>query len=101
MSNENTSGSFTHAFLPGLILGLVIGAAAGAFLPDIMGGSKIPADELGTHAPSAEPRDTEGGPSEEDIQDLIDEAEQQTDDAADAVEDAIEDATTPDAPSNP
>lgn len=41
-SNSQPSGSFTHAFLPGLILGLVIGAVAGAFLPDWLGGSKIP-----------------------------------------------------------
>ncbi len=32
-----TSGdSFAKAFLPGLILGLVIGGAAGAFLPDLL-----------------------------------------------------------------
>lgn len=41
--DSQSSGSFTHAFLPGLILGLVIGAVAGAFLPDWLGGSKIPA----------------------------------------------------------
>ncbi|MCC5823685.1 MAG: hypothetical protein LAT64_10870 [Phycisphaerales bacterium] len=42
-NKSQPSGSFTHAFLPGLILGLVIGAVAGAFLPDWFSGSRIPA----------------------------------------------------------
>ncbi|MFK7884403.1 MAG: hypothetical protein AB8F26_09520 [Phycisphaerales bacterium] len=86
MSNENNSGSFSHAFLPGLILGLVIGAAAGAFLPDLMGGNRIPtAGSGGNHTP-AEPRDAEGS-SQEDIQGIIDEAEKQAGEAADDLAD--------------
>lgn len=45
MSEHNdtpSSGTFMHAFLPGLILGLVVGAVAGALLPDLLGGSNIP-----------------------------------------------------------
>lgn len=42
MSDAQKNSSFANAFVPGLILGLVIGAAAGAFLPDLLGGSNIP-----------------------------------------------------------
>lgn len=45
MSDTQKNSSFANAFIPGLILGLVIGAAAGAFLPDLLGGSNIPAPD--------------------------------------------------------
>ena len=45
MSDTQKNSSFANAFVPGLILGLVIGAAAGAFLPDLLGGSNIPAPD--------------------------------------------------------
>lgn len=68
-----SSGSFAHAFLPGLILGLVIGAAAGAFLPDLLGGAHIPAPTgAGSPAHTDERDAREREPSPEEIQDMID-----------------------------
>jgi hypothetical protein len=53
---DNHSGSFAQAFVPGLILGLVIGALAGAFLPDLFSGPSIPAP-TGEPGPAYEDRD--------------------------------------------
>ncbi len=84
-SNKPNSGSFAQAFLPGLILGLVIGAVAGALLPDLLGGSKIPAPN-GEYTPDpAAGADLErdgmpGMPTQDD-------AEQMIDDAAGTIED--------------
>lgn len=59
MSNDNpnhgSNNSFSHAFLPGLILGLIVGAVAGAFLPDLMGGPRLP-DQTMTGQPDGESR---------------------------------------------
>jgi len=98
-ANDNHSGSFSHAFLPGLILGLVIGAVAGAFLPDFIGGSKIPTPSGEITPRDAGPRDGETPMTEEDIQGLIDEAEDAAEDTADqagdAADDLLNDAETP------
>ena len=70
-----TSGSFAHAFLPGLILGLVIGAVAGAFLPDLLGGNRIPAPATDATPAAAGDRDARDEmPSQEELQEMIDEA---------------------------
>ena len=96
MSNENanSNSSFSHAFLPGLILGLIIGAVAGAFLPDLLGGPKIPAATSSSHSGNTTPRDREGEPAmtDEQIQELIDEAENQTEDVIDDMQGTIDDA---------
>ncbi len=64
--------SFARAFLPGLILGLVIGAAAGAFLPDLLTSRpKLPEAPVGprTHAmprderPEEQATPTDGTPT--------------------------------------
>lgn len=76
-NNANQSGSFTHAFLPGLILGLVIGAVAGAFLPDWLGGgNKIPAPtvEYTPGQPTLRDGEQPDPMIEDEVQDLIDEA---------------------------
>lgn len=74
-SNKSNSGSFAQAFLPGLILGLVIGAVAGAFLPDLLGGSKIPAP-TGEFTPA--PTDSRDGipsqPTQEEVEQMIEDA---------------------------
>lgn len=93
---SNNNGSFSHAFLPGLILGLVLGAVAGAFLPDFMGGSKIPAATGVVDPTQPATRDGQTPASDDDLQELIDEAEGAAgdviDDATDAAGDLIEDA---------
>lgn len=86
MSNGNTkNNSFSHAFLPGLILGLIIGAVAGAFLPDFLGGPKLPettgTQHTGTHS-GARDRD----------QELIDDGEDMIENAEETVDDAIDEA---------
>ncbi len=82
-SNKSNSGSFAQAFLPGLILGLVIGAVAGAFLPDLLGGSKIPAP-TGEFTPT--PTDSRDGipgqPTQEEVEQMIEDAAGQVEDAA-------------------
>ncbi len=100
---SNNNGSFSHAFLPGLILGLVLGAVAGAFLPDFMGGSNIPTP-TGQVDPSQQPgaRDGEAPMTGDEIQDIIDDAENAagdvTEDASQTAEDPAED--TPETPSS-
>lgn len=89
--------SFSHAFLPGLILGLIIGGVAGAMLPDILSGSKLPKP---TGISTGEHHDErgEGGMTE---QELIDQAleehaedtQEHVDDAGEHIEDAADDAT--------
>ena len=93
MSNGNTkNNSFSHAFLPGLILGLIIGAVAGAFLPDFLGGPKLPeatgTQHTGTHSGARDrdqqlPDDTEG---------MIDDMQEQGEDMMENAEDTIDDA---------
>ncbi|MEM9372538.1 MAG: hypothetical protein AAGA55_02745 [Planctomycetota bacterium] len=94
------NGSFSHAFLPGLILGLVIGAVAGAFLPDWMGGSKIPAPDAEVDPSVPATRDGEAVPTDEQIQEIVDDAMEAggeaADDATEAAEDAIPSAPTGD-----
>lgn len=69
------SGSFAHAFIPGLILGLVIGAVAGAFLPDWIGGPKIPAP-TGEVVPGAPmPREGERSRSSDEFDPMIEDAD--------------------------
>lgn len=87
MTESNKSnGSFAQAFLPGLILGLVIGAVAGALLPDLLGGSKIP-------APSGQV--TPGSPTDRDQIPTQDEAQGIIDDAAGQVGDPMDPAANP------
>jgi hypothetical protein len=105
MGNSNSNGnsgnqsnsSFSHAFLPGLILGLIVGSVAGAFLPDFLGGSKMPeikatgaghADHDGDH----EERGREPEYDEE-TQKIIDDAMNESHDAADEATDVIDDAS--------
>lgn len=96
MSNDNASSSknssFSHAFLPGLILGIIIGAVAATFLP-VLTGPKIPQGNGVATTPGANnnlPRDhaEDGLVPEEDIEALIEEAEQN---AEDMIDDAAED----------
>lgn len=92
-SHASDSGSsFTRAFLPGLILGLVVGGLAGAFLPDWMGGPKLEHSKVPYEGPYT-PREGEGPreSAEEDLHGLIEEAQQEAGDAADAVGDAVKD----------
>jgi hypothetical protein len=104
MSNQTNSNSFAQAFLPGLILGLVIGAAAGAFLPDLLGGNKIPAAS-GHATPGQAPTERDGQPvpTQEEIDQMIDDAQDGVDDAAEAVEDAVTNppVEVPTTPPNP
>jgi len=92
---NNSNSSFTHAFLPGLILGIIIGAVAATFIP-VATGPKIPT-ATGSHTPHADgPRDHGADQTgDEDLQDLIDEAQEQLDDTVDdasgAIDDAVED----------
>ncbi|MCC6426687.1 MAG: hypothetical protein IT435_07680 [Phycisphaerales bacterium] len=43
MSNSNNSGGFAKAFLPGLVVGLVVGGFAGAFLAGLGGPGNVQA----------------------------------------------------------
>ena len=88
MSNNNSAdsnSSFSHAFLPGLILGLIVGAVAGAFLPDYLSGTKMPENRQvtsdGTHSDRG--RDERGGETQEDIESMIDDANETADDMID------------------
>ncbi len=88
-NNSNSNSSFSHAFLPGLILGLIVGSVAGAFLPDFLGGNKLPEHRVvGDGTSQARDRDQEMSYDEE-TQKIIDDA--MNDDAATgAVDDAVE-----------
>ncbi|MBL4697845.1 MAG: YtxH domain-containing protein [Phycisphaerales bacterium] len=97
MSNNNTAdsnSSFSHAFLPGLILGLIVGAVAGAFLPDYLSGTKMPENRQvtsdGTH--SNHGRDERGGETQQDIDPMIDDANEAAGDAGETAGDMIDDA---------
>lgn len=99
MSNDNASSSnsssFSHAFLPGLILGIIIGAVAATFLP-VLTGPKIPQGNGAATTPGTNsnlPRDhaEDGLAPEEDIEALIEEAEQN---AEDMIDDAAENLPT-------
>lgn len=97
-NNANQSGSFSHAFLPGLILGLVIGAVAGAFLPDWLGGgNKIPAP-TGEYTPG-QATDRDGEPvdpmTQDDVVDMIEDETGNTDQPAEPPADPDQPATTP------
>jgi len=48
-------GGFAKAFLPGLVLGLIIGAFAGAVIPPMLSGPPAPA--LGPNGSTPTPRD--------------------------------------------
>lgn len=92
-NSNNNNSSFSHAFLPGLILGIIVGAVAATFLP-VLTGPKIPASNpseatVGDSTPHDRVDDSM---SDEELQKLIDEAEEQLEDAAEAGEDAINDA---------
>lgn len=99
--DTNQTGSFTHAFLPGLILGLVVGAVGGAFLPDLLGGSRIPSASDAPHT-----GDIPTGPAMRDGMPVGDQPGETIDDAADRASDAMDDAQdatpgSPDEPSQP
>ena len=108
MSNDNASSSnssFSHAFLPGLILGIIIGAVAATFLP-VLTGPKIPQNSgasttAGTNQDLPRDHRDDGHAPEEDIQALIDEAEQNAEEVIDeAAENLPEDLPT-DLPTDP
>lgn len=105
MSNGNTkNNSFSHAFLPGLILGLIIGAVAGAFLPDFLGGPKLPettgTQHTGSHS-GARDRDQELiDDGENMIDDMQEQGEDMLENAEDTVDDAIDEAEN-NLPTNP
>lgn len=98
--NANSdSGSFSRAFLPGLILGLVVGGLCGAVLPDLLGG-RTPAG-MGSHTGTGEVDTSERDrPSEPVVDDATNTdtapdtgaATDAVDGAADAVRDAVDDA---------
>ena len=106
MGNSNSNGnaggqsnsSFSHAFLPGLILGLIVGGVAGAFLPDFLGGSKMPEIKASSpgHMDRGEHMDYEerGGEPvyDEATQKIIDDAMNESHDAADEATEVIDDA---------
>lgn len=107
MSNNNSSSNngFSYAFLPGLILGLIIGGIAGAFLPDFFGGPKLPANrgvmsgESSNHSERGGDRET--GYDAETQQAIDDAMNQMEDDAEEAVDELItetEDGTLPSEP---
>lgn len=57
-TTPDSGNAFTRAFLPGLILGLVVGGFCGAFLPEIMKSPKPDfSHEAGDHAGEAGDRD--------------------------------------------
>jgi len=89
---SDSGSSFTRAFLPGLILGLVVGGLAGAFLPDWVGGPKLDRSKVVAHEGPYAPREGEGeaAAADEDLQKLIDEAKQETEQAGDAVEEGVD-----------
>lgn len=109
----NASSSFTRAFLPGLILGLVIGGLAGAFLPDLMGGPKLDRshphgdgsgvqhgerEEMPGHLDERlDSLQQEAGQAADELgkaaQDGLEQAEETAGDAVEAVEDKIDEAT--------
>lgn len=96
-SNSDASGAFTRAFLPGLILGLVVGGLAGAFLPDILGSKSLSPIE---RDPNATPQSREGEgaslltPEQQDALDQArEDAEGMVDDATEAAEGVIDDVT--------
>ena len=106
-----SGGTFTRAFLPGLILGLVVGGICGAVLPDLVGGSPKLAPPTGV--PTHGERDERSGPSLEELKAQAEQAADQAgerieegaeaagevvDDAADAVEDAVDDLAAPGRP---
>ncbi len=111
--NNDAGGAFTRAFLPGLILGLVVGGLAGAFLPDILGSKSIsPIERDPNSAPM--PREGEEEPlltpeqqealdnaregAESLIDDASDTAEEVVDDTTEAVEGVVDDLTGDDQP---
>ena len=95
MSDENHSGSFAHAFLPGLILGLVIGAVAGAFLPDWIGGSKIPAPTGEVTPGERTERDGMPAVTEDDVQGMLEEADGAAEGTVDPADEDGTNAETP------
>ena len=93
--NASESSSFTRAFLPGLILGIVVGGLAGAYLPELLS----PPGTTGTHSEHStggEPTGTFGQPRDDEFRGVIDETQEALDDAADdagaAVDGAIDEA---------
>lgn len=103
MSEQNNT-SFAHAFLPGLILGLIIGAVAGVFVPDMMSANRVKIDT--SHAGESHPRDERPGDTAGELLDdagnVIDEAldetnldeqaEEAVEDIKDSAEEMIDDA---------
>lgn len=63
------NNAFSRAFLPGLILGLVVGGLCGAILPDIVAGSQRPDFKSTGHTGGAShgDRDESGGRDERTI----------------------------------
>lgn len=87
-SSNTSNNSFSHAFLPGLILGLIIGAVAGAFLPDWLGGPKLPTHR-GEMGDMTQPMDH--GDRDQGEDSLSEEDQRLIDDAMNSADDEIED----------
>ncbi|MFG0307332.1 MAG: hypothetical protein ACF8Q5_14085 [Phycisphaerales bacterium JB040] len=100
-SAPQESSSFTRAFLPGLILGLVVGGLCGAVLPELVSGP-------GTVEPGAhDGQTTTSGPREqgeyqqgadsasEAAQDAANNATEAAQDAGETARDTLDDATEP------
>lgn len=97
-NNSNSNSSFSHAFLPGLILGLIVGSVAGAFLPDFLGGNKLPEFRaVGDGTGHSRDRGEEMSYDEE-TQKIIDDA---NDAGADVIDDLKEQAEDIDLPTIP
>ncbi|GIK18387.1 MAG: hypothetical protein DYG93_07290 [Leptolyngbya sp. PLA2] len=58
-------GGFARAFLPGLVLGLIIGAFAGAVIPPMLSGPPAPAP--GPAGPVMQPRDRVEQPATDEV----------------------------------
>ena len=82
MSNKANGNNkvFTHAFLPGLILGLILGGVAGAMLPDLLNSPKIPIhNATGNPATGGHDRDSRENEmmNDTDVDDAIEDAAEQ------------------------
>jgi|GEM_PF-1140906 len=89
-STPQDSSSFTRAFLPGLILGLVVGGLCGAVLPELVSGPgtvEVGNQERGI---TTTPRGPEG--PDDGVPDEFDEATEALEDAASDAGEAAQDA---------
>ena len=91
---EKAQDGFAKAFLPGLVLGIVVGSVVTAFVMPMLD-SRPPLDDAG-HATNPNPREDRGEPTildeaQDTIQDAAGDTGEEIEDAADAIGDAIDD----------